>query len=246
MTGAAMLPRGEIHVWTAQLDTGRAAQLAESEILSLEELDRAGRYRFEYDRRRYIVARVALRYLLAGYLDAEPASVRLVSGPRGKPELDPGVSRWLRFNASRSENLAVFAVGRDRELGIDVECVRTDVDYEPLVDRVLTVAERGALDQLAPDARRRAFYRCWTRKEAYLKALGIGLVVSPHELDVSGDHAKPITRGQLPGLLESGSGWSLHDADLGPGYVAALAVEGDLVSRLEIRGSIADARSRRP
>lgn len=243
MTGdlAAVLLRGEIHVWSAQLDTGRAARLAESEILSPEELDRAGRYRFECTRRRYIVARAALRYLLAGYLGAEPASLRLVSGPFGKPELAPGVSSWLRFNASRSENLAVFAIGRDRELGIDVERVRTDVDFEPLVDRVLSVAERGVLDLLAPEARRRAFYRYWTRKEAYLKALGIGLIVPPHELDVTGDHAKPTTRGQRQGLLESGPGWSLHDADLGPGYVTALAVEGDLVSRPEIRGSIADA-----
>jgi 4'-phosphopantetheinyl transferase len=240
MTGdlAAVPLRDEIHVWTAQLDSGPAGRLAAFEVLSPEELDRAGRYRFEHDRRRFIVARAALRYLLAGYLGRDPGSLRLVSGPRGKPQLAPGVTGWLRFNSSRSESLAVFAVGRDRELGVDVERVRTDMDFEPLVDRVLSEAERGALDQLAPEARRRAFYRCWTRKEAYLKALGVGLAVAPHELDVTGDHVKPLIRGQLRGLLEPDSTWSLHDVDLCPGYVAALAVEDDLLGPPEIRGSI--------
>jgi len=243
MTGdlAAVPLRDEIHVWTARLDTGPARRLDGSETLSPEELDRAGRYRFEHDRRRFMVARAALRYLLAGYLGTEPASLRLVPGPHGKPQLAPVVSRWLRFNTSRSEDLAVFAVGRDRELGVDVERVRTDIDFVPLADRVLSVAERGALNQLAPEARRREFYRYWTRKEAYLKALGVGLAVAPHELEVTGDHAKPLTRGQLRDLLESGAGWSLHDADLGPGYVATLAVKGDLLSPPEIRGSIGDA-----
>jgi 4'-phosphopantetheinyl transferase len=243
MTGdlAAVPLRDGIHVWTAQLDSGAAGWLVNSETLSPEELDRAGRYRFEHDRRRFIVARAALRYLLAGYLGRDPTSLRLVSGAHGKPQLAPGSSRWLRFNASRSESLAFFAVGRDRELGIDVERVRMDVDLEPLAGRVLSVAERGALDQLAPEARRRGIYRCWTRKEAYLKALGVGLVVAPHELDVTADHLEPMARGQFRGILEPGSGWSLHDADVGPGYVVSLAVEGDLLSPPEMRGSIADA-----
>jgi 4'-phosphopantetheinyl transferase len=238
---AAVPQRDEIHIWTARLDGGAEDRLAESESLSPEELNRAERYRFGLDRRRFTVAHAALRLLLAGYLGIEPASLRIVSGPRGKPELDPGVSSWLRFNMSRSEGLAVFAVGCDRELGVDVERVRRDMDFEPLVDGVLSVAERGALDQLAPEARRQAFYRCWTRKEAYLKALGVGLAVAPHELDVTDDHVKPPTRGQPRGLPEQGSAWSLHDVDLSPGYVAALAVEGDLLGPLEIRGSIGNA-----
>jgi 4'-phosphopantetheinyl transferase len=243
MTGdvAAVLQRHEIHIWTAQLDGGAEDRPVESETLSLEEIDRAGRFRFEHDRRRFIVARAALRLLLAGYLGIKPASLRIVSGPRGKPELAPGAWGWLKFNLSRSEDLAVFAIGRDRELGVDVERVRTEIDFEPLVDRVLSVAERGALDKLAPEARRQAFYRCWTRKEAYLKALGVGLAVGLHELDVTNDHVKPLTRVQLRGLLEPGCEWSLHDADLSPGYVASLAVEGDLLGPLKIRGSIGNA-----
>jgi 4'-phosphopantetheinyl transferase len=240
MTGdlAAVLKRDEIHIWTIRLDDGARDRPTECETLSPEELERAGRYRFEHDRVRFIVARSALRLLLAGYLGIEPASLRIVSGRRGKPELAPGASSWLRFNISRSEGLAVFAIGRNRQLGVDVERVRTDMDFEPLVDRVLSVAERGALDQLAPADRRRAFYRCWTRKEAYLKALGVGLSVAPHEVDVTGDHVKPQVRGQLRGFLKPDSAWSLHDTDLSPGYVAALAVEGDLPGPPEIRGSI--------
>jgi 4'-phosphopantetheinyl transferase len=239
MTGdlAAALQRGEIHIWTARLDGETRDRPAECETLSPEELDRAGRYRFERDRVRFVVARAALRLLLAGYLDIEPASLRIVCGRRGKPELVPGASSWLTFNISRAEDLAVFAIGRNRQLGVDVERVRTDMDFEPLVDRVLSVAERGALDQLAPEARRRAFYRCWTRKEAYLKALGIGFSVAPHEVDVTRDHVKPQVQGRLRGLLKPDSAWSLHDTDLGPGYVAALAVEGDLPGSPEILGS---------
>ena len=235
---AAVPQRDEIHIWTARLDGGAGDRLAESETLSPEELDRAERYRFGLDRRRFIVARSALRLLLGAYLGIEPASLRIDSGPRGKPELALGVSSRLRFNTSRSEDLAVFAIGRDRELGVDVERVRTDMDFEPLLDRVLSVAEQGALDQLAPEARRRAFYRYWTRKEAYLKALGVGLAIALHELDVTDDHVKPLTRIHLRGLLEPGCEWSLHDADLSPGYVATLAVEGDLLGPPEIRGSI--------
>jgi hypothetical protein len=112
------------------------------------------------------------------------------------------------------------------------------VDVGPLVDRVLSATERGALDQLEPEARRRSFYRSWTRKEAYLKALGVGLVVALDELDMTGDHVESPFQGELRGILEPGTGWSLHDADLGSGYVATLAVEGDLRSPPEIRGSI--------
>jgi 4'-phosphopantetheinyl transferase len=235
---AAGPPRDEIHVWTADLDGGPAVRLAESGTLSPAELDRAGRYRFEDDRRRFVVARAALRYLLAGYLGIDPGSLRLVSGPRGKPQLDPSTSTCLRFNMSRSHDLAVFAVTGDREIGVDVERVRTDVDLEPLVGRVLSLAERGALDLLAPGDRQRAFYRCWTRKEAYLKGLGVGLVVEPHELDVTDDNVKPTTRGEFRSLLAPRSKWSLYDAHLGSGYVAALAVEGDLVSPPVMRGWI--------
>jgi 4'-phosphopantetheinyl transferase len=230
--------RDEIHIWTARLDSGAGDRQTESETLSPEEIDRAGRYRFEHDRRRFIAARATLRLLLAGYLGTRPASLRIVSGSRGKPELAAGASSWLKFNISHSEDLAVFAIGCGRELGVDVERVRTDMDFEPLVDRVLSEAERGALDQLAPEARRRAFYRYWTRKEAYLKALGVGLAVAPRELDVTGDHVKALIRGQLRGLLESDSTWLLHDADLSPGYVAALAVEDDQLGPPDIRGSI--------
>ena len=233
--------REEIHVWIAKLDSGTASRLTESETLSPDELDRARRYRFEDDRRRFVVARAALRYLLAGYLDVVPASVRLVTGPRGKPHVDSEASSWLRFNMSRSQDLAVFAVTSDREVGVDVEQVRADVDLDPLVGRVLSLAERSALDLLAPDSRCLAFYRYWTRKEAFLKGLGVGFLVEPNEVDVTGDHVKPLTRGQLSGLSARRSGWSLYDADLGPGYVAAVAFEGDLVRPPVMRGWIVEA-----
>jgi 4'-phosphopantetheinyl transferase len=240
MTGDPLLsPSGdEIHVWTVALhgqDEGLAAAAA---TLSPDELDRARQYRFERDRRRFVVSRAALRYLLASYLGTDPRSVRLVPGPHGKPRLALHTSSRLSFNTSRSEDLAVFAVGHDREIGVDVERVREDVDLEPLARRVLCAAELLAFGRLEPEARRGACYRSWTRKEACLKALGVGLTVAPDELDVTGDQVKLPTRGHAAGLPELGIECSLHDADIGPGYVATLAVEGDLSIPPTMRGSI--------
>ena len=129
----------------------------------------------------------ALRHLLGSYLDIDPGSVPLVAGPHGKPRLAQHASSRLCFNTSRSEDLAVFAVAHDRELGVDVERALEDVDLEPLTRRILCAAELRAFGRLEPEARRGAFYRSWTRKEACLKALGVGLTVAPNQLDVTGD-----------------------------------------------------------
>jgi 4'-phosphopantetheinyl transferase len=227
----------EIHLWTVALDGVDDRLLAESGTLSPDELDRARRYRFERDRRRFVVSRVALRHLLGSYLGIDEGSVVLRSGPHGKPRLAQHTSSRLSFNASRSEDLAVFAVGHDRAIGVDVERVREDRDLEPLAHRVLNVAELRAFGQLEPKRRRGAFYRSWTRKEACLKALGTGLTVAPDELDVTGDHVKLPAREPAASLSRLGL-WSLHDADVGPGYVATLAVEGDLSRPPTMRGAI--------
>jgi 4'-phosphopantetheinyl transferase len=240
MTGHLLLApaNDEIHVWTVALDGVEEGLLAESGTLSPDELDRARLYRLERDRRRFVVSRAALRYLLGTYLGVDPGSVGFVPGLHGKPRLAAlHASSGLRFNISRSEELAVFAVGHDRELGVDVERLREDVDLEPLARRVLCGPELRALGRLEPEARREAFYRSWTRKEACLKALGLGLTVAPDELDVTGDHLKLATRGPAAGLPRP-TEWSLHDADVGSGYVAGLAVEGDLPVTPTMRGPI--------
>jgi len=233
--------RDEIHLWTVDLDGTPRGLLGGSETLSPDELVRARRYRLERDRRRFIAARVGLRHLLARYLGMDPASVRFVSGEHGKPQLASAASSWLRFSASHSESLAVFAVGRDREIGVDIERVREDVDMEPVARRVLSIGERADVDELPPDARRRAFYRSWVRKEAVLKALGDGLAVEPHELDVTEDHVELLTRDGLASLPAQSTTWSLHDVDLSPGYFAALAIKGDLSNPPVVRGSITHA-----
>ncbi len=228
----------EIHVWTVALNGVDEGLLAESGTLSPDELDRARRYRLERDRRRFVVSRAALRHLLGSYLGMDPGSVPLVAGPHGKPRLARHASSRLCFNTSRSEDLAVFAVAHDRELGVDVERALEDVDLEPLTRHTLCAAELRAFGRLEPEARRGAFYRSWTRKEACLKALGVGLTVAPNQLDVTGNHVTLPTRGHAAGLPMLGIGWSLHDADVGPGYVATLAVEGDLSKPPMMRGPI--------
>ncbi len=249
MTGDLLVAplRDEIHVWTAELDGVAEGRMAESHALPPDELDRAGRLRFERGRRHFVVAHSALRHLLAGYLGIDPASLPLVSSSRGKPRLATTASRWLCFNMSHSENLAVFVVGRDREVGVDVEHLREDFDIDALLHRVLTVGERRAVCELAPGSRRLAFYRFWVRKEACLKAMGDGLAVVPNELDVTGDYAKLVTLDEPVSSSGPCSTWSLHDTDLAPGYVAAIAVEGALTTAPELRGSVAQVlRDARP
>ena len=227
MTGDLHLPEGgEVHIWTVALDGVDDA--AEARMLSADELDRARRFRLERDGRRFVAFHAALRRLLGAYLRVDPKSVRFVPpSPDGKPRLADDSSR-LSFNGSRSQDLGVFAVAHDRMLGIDVERIREDVALEALARRVLTPDELRACSRLEPGARRAVFYRSWTRKEAGLKARGIGLTMAPNEVDVRGDTVEL----PAPGSADRPSGpsmvFSLHDVEVGAGFVATLAVEGTL------------------
>jgi 4'-phosphopantetheinyl transferase len=147
--------------------------------LSLDEKVRADRFRFAKDRSRFVVSHGALRELLGGYLRIAPASVELANDDKRKPFVQVGPhltsQARVRFNASHSESLAVFAFSRALELGVDVEYIHRDVDFEVIAQSHFARAERLLLNQLSPDARREAFFLGWTRKEAYLKATGDGL-----------------------------------------------------------------------
>jgi 4'-phosphopantetheinyl transferase len=164
---------GEIHLWTAGLDLGGSVLEALRQALSLDEIARANRFLRETDRRRFTAARGILRRLAADYLNSAPAKLRFVYGEKGKPSLLNGAG--LGFSLSHCEGRAIYAFAWDRELGIDLELPREGIDTMGIAERYFSPEEAEGLRKKPAADRRRQFFRLWTEKEAYAKALGIGL-----------------------------------------------------------------------
>lgn len=212
------LPESAVHVWTASLDVGAAQRRALGRHLSRGEVDRALRLRSDLDRTRFVVARGILRELVARYLCVEPCCIRFRYGAYGKPSLADGA---LAINLSRTEDRVVFAFARGRELGIDIERVRRDFPYERVAAAFFSAAEVPALQAFPPEERPEAFFRCWTRKEAYLKARGDGLTVDLASFDVSLDECPVLLR-----VPDEPGRFALYDLDAPPGHAVALAADG--------------------
>ena len=223
--GNLVLATGEVQVWRAALDLEASRVRILRETLTSDERSRADRFRFPDDCRSYVVARAVLRGILARYVEMDPARVPIRHGPLGKPELgDACGERPLNFNLSHSHHLAVYAVTMERQVGIDVEHIRPVSAYVKIVERFFSPLEASALRAMADDARQEAFFACWTRKEAYVKARGVGLSSSLRAFSVS------LDPGHGSGLLETTDGqepsrWSIHSLNVGQGYAAALAVD---------------------
>lgn len=173
------LKPNQVDLWRAQVDAEQDVLAEFQSSLSAEEESRANRFHFSRDRSRFVVSRGVLRVLLSIYLRTSPAAVKLATDDNGKPFVLAGehsTSRTpIRFNTSHSESWAVFAFSRELELGIDIEYFQREVDHEAILERHFSDVERTQLRALSPDARRQAFFRVWTRKEACLKATGDGL-----------------------------------------------------------------------
>jgi 4'-phosphopantetheinyl transferase len=171
-----MLSHGEIHVWRINLEQPLTYLSELADALSSEEQARAARFYFDKDRRHYITGRDILRSILSGYLGVSPESVRFQYGRHGKPALTGDfASSALHFNLSHAHGLALCACVRDRAIGIDLEQLRPLADMEAIAQRFFSGAEYAQLRALPPDQKLEAFYNCWTRKEAYIKACGNGL-----------------------------------------------------------------------
>lgn len=214
----------EVHVWRAGLDLDPARLVALEALLHRDERGEADRFRTIRDRSRFVAARALLRAILGRYLGAEPAALTLHRDPRGKPRLAAPAAEPLHFNVSHSEALALYAVAWRREVGVDVERVRTDLPWPALAARFFAPAERAALSRGDPQRGPDAFARIWTAKEAYLKAIGRGLDAPLQGFSVAPGDA-PVRLGDDEGLDHRR--WLVIGLDAGPGYAAALAAEGE-------------------
>ena len=214
----------EVLVWPVRIFPSRAAARHFQALLTPDETERAESFRFDYLRQSFVIARGVLRTVLGRYLGISPDGVQFQYGARGKPAL-AGHTR-LRFNASHSGNLAVFAFSLDCELGVDIEQIRPMPEMREIAERFFCPDEQSELCSLPAHERDSAFYRCWTRKEAFLKALGDGLYAPLDSLRVTLRAADPARLVHIAGDAHAAQAWTLHDLLVDPEYAAALAYKG--------------------
>jgi 4'-phosphopantetheinyl transferase len=232
-----------VEIVVERLDASPEVVCESETLLSDTERHRAARFVFDRDRNRFVLARARLRQLLALRLGTEPGSVELTQDVHGKPALAQCLSdSGLRFNLSHSNDVAVFAFASGCEVGIDVEAVRVMDDADAIAARFFSVAENKAYLELDPGDRVPGFFNCWTRKEAFVKAIGEGLSYRLDRFDVSlapGEPARILRVDDKPG---DACGWHLDAFNPIPGYVAAVVTE--LRSEGRLRDVAARARSR--
>lgn len=219
------LPADEVHLWRIALDLPSDDVERGRRLLSHPEREKADRFYFPRDRNRFIVSRAALKRILGRYLRRDPAGLSFQYGSQGKPSLEPDVPD-LRFNLSHSGRLALIAVASRREIGVDLEEVRSNLDSEGISKRYFTPRERDRLQSSPSDRRLEDFFALWTGKEACLKGLGRGFSVPLDRFDVSPllAEARMVLRlSEDPKSIP----WSLMKLIPEEGYQGAIAAEGE-------------------
>ena len=211
----------DIHIWTVRTTAPEAIAAEFEPVLAADEKDRAARFRFDRHRSSFMIARGTLRHLLGRYLDADPASLRFDYGSKGKPVLVSNAD--INFNVTHSGGLAAFAFTAGCELGIDLEDIRPLTGMESTANRFFCAEEAAEILSLPPGEREAAFFRCWTRKEAYIKATGDGLSAPLNEFRVTVSPDEPARLVHLAHDTHAAGAWTLHDLRLESGYASALA-----------------------
>ncbi len=228
---ATPLSHGHVHVWRGILDLPLNRLQVYQDAVSQDERERAQRLILPTHQRRFTAARGLLRHILGRYLGTPPRDIRFGVGPHGKPFLRYPASPTLYFNVAHSHHRAVYAVSRDLEVGIDLEGERDRADYRRLAERICSPEEFTAFQQLPQDEHKAAFFSCWTRKEAWVKAEGKGLVFPLKHLTVSFAPGEPPRLLNVRGQVSADNQWSLVNLPMEQGFWGALAIKGqpDLV-----------------
>jgi len=223
------LGTNEIHVWRASLDQPIPRFHKLREMLSKDERMRAGRFHFEQDRKRFIVGRGILRTILGRYLNVEPARLQFCYGKNGKPALSDTFNKInIFFNMSDSGRLAIYALSRDGEIGVDIEQICDLPERNRIADQFFSVRERAVFRALPEIMKNEAFFNCWTRKEAFIKAIGDGLSLPLDKFDVSLVPGEPARLLRVVGDPKGAIRWSIQELEPASGYVAAIAIEGQI------------------
>lgn len=215
-----MDPSKQFGMWTVPLEAEPETVSALAEWLSPGERARALRFRFPHLTRRFIVGRAGLRVVLAAYLDTSPATIAFDEGHAGKLHLR---GRRLEFNVSHCDDLAIYGIGWGAAVGVDVERLRDIDDVDGIAERVFTHGERGVLASVPAGARVRTFFNCWTRKEAYVKAIGDGLLAPLQEFEVTLLPGDDAAIRHIGGDEAAAAQWSLIHLEPEAGFIGAFA-----------------------
>ena len=220
------LPTDEIHVWCASLDQQVSRFQRLKQLLSPDERIRAERFHFEQDRERFITRRGILRTILGLYLGVESNRLQFCYRKNGKPVLaDTFGKGTILFNMSDSEGLALYGFTRDREIGMDIEHVRDIPEMNQIAERFFSERENAVFCALPESKKKEAFFNCWIRKEAFIKAIGDGLYCPLDKFDISLIPGEPARLLRIEGDSKQASRWSVEDLRPAPGYAAAFAIE---------------------
>ena len=217
------LPLLETHVWRRRIDCPRTQIESLRELLTPDEEARARRFHYDKDRNEFIVSRGTLRTLIGSYLSIAPKELSFRYSEYGQPKLEG--DRSIEFNVSHSGGMLLLAFSLNRRIGVDVETIRRDFSTLEIAERFFSECERRSLRELPEELRHPAFFRCWTRKEAFIKALGEGLSHPLDQFDVSlAAGAHPILLATRPDSNEA-SRWAMCDVAVPDGFAAALAIK---------------------
>jgi 4'-phosphopantetheinyl transferase len=212
----------EVQVWTVRLEASESNFARAFSWLSPDEVERADRFRFEKHRRAFVLGRAVLRVLVSSYLRIAPVEASFIYGPKGKPAL-AGAACPLYFNVSNSGDLAAYAFTLDCEIGVDVEHRRRVVEIEGIARRFFAPDEVAELMGLPEEERHEGFFNCWTRKEAYIKAVGDGLSVPLDSFQVTLEPGIAARMTGLDGSAAAADRWTLHAFTPAADYAGAIA-----------------------
>lgn len=217
------IKKHQADIWRVSLDVASASVQWASSTLSADENQRAARFHFHADRHRFTISHAALRDVLSRYLNQAPSQITFTIGQYGKPKVTSNTD--LDFNLSHSGDYALIAVASGHKVGIDVEKHRHDMDHEKIAQRFFSVKENAEWNSLPREEKISGFFNCWTRKESYIKAHGLGLSMPLADFDVSISPNEHVTLSTHSHPHEAPQ-WTLRSLDVHPNYAGAVAAKG--------------------
>jgi 4'-phosphopantetheinyl transferase len=219
-------PSSRIDIWRVSVSPGEPCHADPPTMLSADEMERTARFHFAADRMRFVRCRTALRLILALYLKIAPAEIRFRYGPKGKPEIEKCQNPdSISFNTSHSGQFGLIAVTLAGRVGVDVEKVRSSPDWTEIAGRFFSENEYQALLKVPASERERAFFACWTRKEAFIKACGDGLSYSLRDFSVSVAPDAAAAIEEVKPDAKASARWSVVSLPVAEGYAGAVAFE---------------------